>query len=138
MEFAKGFKIKRFRPGERVYQTQDKLDSFNIVIRGKMGIFYQDLQKIRECRKYKQARVVVVNEAEANRRNAKRHKLMQTQKTKKYQEKIKHQESLDGGKHCSDYETIKMFQRLLGEKYTGSHAAEENPLFKYMTPEIFN
>ena len=103
-----------------------------------MGIFYQDLQKIRECRKYKQARVVVVNEAEANRRNAKRQKLLQTQKTKKYQAKIKHQETLDGGKQCSDYETIKMFQRLLGEKYTGSHAAEENPLFKYMTPEIFN
>ena len=30
-----------------------------------------------------------------------------------------------------------MFSRLLGDKYTGSNTAAENPLFKYETPAMF-
>ena len=49
-----------FAPGHRVYTSQDKLDTFNIIIKGKIAIFYPEMQKIQNCN---QASIVYYNEA---------------------------------------------------------------------------
>lgn len=69
---AKGFKIKRLSAGERIYQSLDKLDTFNVIIKGKVGIFYPDLAKIKQIQDQNPTRIVCITESEANIRRIKR------------------------------------------------------------------
>ena len=45
---AKEFKLRHIPAGSRVYSSYDKLESFNLIISGNMGIFYIDQHKMRQ------------------------------------------------------------------------------------------
>ena len=47
LDLAKEFKLRHIPAGSRVYNSYDKLESFNLIIFGSMGIFYIDQQKLR-------------------------------------------------------------------------------------------
>ena len=48
IQLLKCFTIKKLKQGQRVSAWQfDYIDSFNLILRGKIGIFYPDQQKIR-------------------------------------------------------------------------------------------
>lgn len=49
LDLAKSFEKVILRPGERIYQPKnDKLDSFNIILKGKVGIFYPEISKLKK------------------------------------------------------------------------------------------
>lgn len=41
------FRLKRFKPSQRIYEM-NKLDSFNLILDGKVGIFIEDHQKTKK------------------------------------------------------------------------------------------
>ena len=44
MELMRSFKLKRLSPGQRVAPYHlDYIDSFNLILKGKIGVFYPDL-----------------------------------------------------------------------------------------------
>jgi len=43
LEIMRQFRIKKLNPGQRVFtHPSENLDSFNIILKGKIGIFYID------------------------------------------------------------------------------------------------
>lgn len=49
LDLARSFKKTEFKPGERPYVPKtDSLDSFNIILQGRVGIYYQDHAKLRK------------------------------------------------------------------------------------------
>jgi len=51
-----------FEPGKRVYLNSDKCDTFNVIIKGRVGIFYPDSTRITAIN---QSQIVYIDEAGA-------------------------------------------------------------------------
>ena len=73
MQLAKFFKIRYVPAGQRVYVNTDKIDSFNLILKGRMGIYYPDLNKIKICSN-PITRIMYLNEAEAKKRRERKMK----------------------------------------------------------------
>ena len=65
-------KMRTIERGKPVY-THEKLDSFNLIVRGTIGIFYPDHKKINKIQD-KLTTIVYLNEAEANERRERKQK----------------------------------------------------------------
>ncbi len=48
VELLKCFKVRKVNAGTRFFAGSDKIDSFNLLMRGKIGVLYPDLQKIKQ------------------------------------------------------------------------------------------
>ena len=47
IEMLKFLKLKKINAGQRFFPGSDRVDSFNLVLKGKVGIFYPDADKIK-------------------------------------------------------------------------------------------
>lgn len=47
LEILKAFKIKEYKAGDRLNRHQEAIQQFNVVLKGKIGILYPDLQKMK-------------------------------------------------------------------------------------------
>jgi len=47
VELLKCFKVRKINAGTRFFAGTDNIDSFNLLMRGKIGVFYPDLPKIK-------------------------------------------------------------------------------------------
>jgi len=74
------FTLRNIAAGQRVYKNADRIDSYNIIIKGKIGIFQPDakLKSLQE----NITRVVCLTELEANKRKDKKERAIQLEKTK--------------------------------------------------------
>jgi hypothetical protein len=67
-------RIVDYSPNERIYdKIHDKLDSFNLILEGKIGIFYPDQNKIAKIED-KYSSIVYLTEQEAVNKRLKRQK----------------------------------------------------------------
>ena len=76
------FELKHYKPGQRMYHNT-KIDAFYLIIRGSIGVFHSDYDKIESARNRNQ--LVCINEAEAvhrmnNKQPKKSHTIEQVQK----------------------------------------------------------
>jgi hypothetical protein len=46
VELLRLLKIKRLSPGQRFFAGIDQIDSFNLLMKGKIGIYYPEREKI--------------------------------------------------------------------------------------------
>lgn len=61
------FRVKKMAPGQRFFIGTDTIDSFNLLMRGKIGIFYPDKERI-QAAEIEKGRIQCCNQAEAERR----------------------------------------------------------------------
>ena len=47
VELLKLFKLKKINAGSRFFTDSDRIDCFNLILKGKVGIFYPDSVKIK-------------------------------------------------------------------------------------------
>jgi hypothetical protein len=66
LDLFRSFELRKVKPGFRFFESTDKLDSFVLVLRGKIGIFYPEIQ-LKEAVKHDH-RVVCCNEADVRRK----------------------------------------------------------------------
>jgi hypothetical protein len=66
LDLVKCFEVKCLKPGQRFYKGTDRIDSFNLVVKGKVGVFYPDAPAIKQATA--NHRLVCCNEAERQKR----------------------------------------------------------------------
>lgn len=79
VELLKLFKLKKISAGSRFFVDSDRIDSFNLILKGKVGIFYPDNAKIKQLEEFP-GRVQLCNLAEANKRILKQQTVFLTEK----------------------------------------------------------
>lgn len=71
-DLIKSFKVRTLKPDERVYEQKEFLDSFNIILSGKVDIYFPD-PKLKQIQ-HEHTRCLLLKEGEAQRRRDKKSK----------------------------------------------------------------
>ena len=61
------FRVKKMAPGQRFFMGTETIDSFNLLMKGKIGIFYPDKERI-QAAAIEKGRIQCCNQAEAEKR----------------------------------------------------------------------
>lgn len=119
-------RIVDYSPNERIYdKIHDKLDSFNLILEGKIGIFYPDQNKIAKIED-KYSSIVYLTEQEAVNKRLKRQK--NNRKKQNTIDKINSQQSAEE----KTLDVLKQFSNLVDcDKLKG-----ENPLYNLPQSEF--
>lgn len=67
LELLKCFKLKKLGPGQRIAAHSETIDDYNLILKGRVGIFYPDSKS----KGLNPSRITICNEAEADKRRAK-------------------------------------------------------------------
>ena len=100
VEMLKFCKLKKVSAGQRFFPGSDRIDSFNLVLKGKVGIFYPSAAKIKLLSD-QLGRVQYCNLAEAKRRLEKKQSVFMTEKrlTSKARSKLSNQNKIKSPKY---------------------------------------